>query len=125
MVGSLGRLWVDCEEFANPESVRDRIADQLRLLVPDADVCHELTETVFEYYTREIEGWRSWFDDPTWLTSPRTVFYDMHDRTFLQNNTGEGYTFSVGLRSAFHTQRWNARFVENPNCYSGWEATLA
>ena len=122
MVVTIGRLWVDCEDFANPESVRDRIADQLLQLLPDDDVCHELTETVFDYYTGQMDGWRSWSDDPTWLSSG-TVFYDMNDRTFVHNNTGVEYTFSVGLRSAFQSQRWNARFIENPNCYSGWDDT--
>lgn len=108
------------EDFADgDDAVGDRIRAQVSALVPE-DAMDEIVLQVHEHYRKLYADWQSTLNVafPGWM--PDMPMYDVNNRTFARPSTGDAYTLAIGIRNAFQTDKWDARYKEAPNSYVGW-----
>jgi hypothetical protein len=86
------RVTVDVEAPVQPTEVRERVADAVRALFPEADVTVEADRVSAR--THSLDHFRERLFEQRILDTAR--------REFLQNRTRGGFEFSLKKQAAFH-----------------------
>lgn len=107
------KTWVDFEDLVAGDEANVRADIRVQLLSDIAlpwNAVDELTEFLLGHYKRLRGEWAPRFE----------ADMDMKAWTYPCAALGDLVTLSIGIRSAFGSEAWNARFVREEGSYTDW-----